>query len=86
MEKRFEILATFPGGDDEKGCGYQMAHNALDAVVREISGKMIGTEDAKSISAGDYDLNATAFRCGDTWEVHAYINDEDVFFTLPVAR
>lgn len=86
MEK-FEILATFPDNlfpysDDQVGCGYQEAHDALDAVIREISGPMVGTKEAESISADDDEIAVTAFRCGAEWEVHVYIDGVDKFFTI----
>lgn len=85
--QKFEILATFPENvfpysDDQVGCGYQEAHDALDAVIREISGPMVGTEEAESISAGDDEINVTAYRCGGEWEVHVYIDGVDKFFTI----
>lgn len=86
MEK-FEILATFPDNlfpysDDQVGCGYQEAHDALDAVIREISGPMVGTKEAESISADDDEIAVTAFRCGNEWEVHVYIDGVDKCFTI----
>ena len=77
---RIDILATF-GDDDDKGCGYRECETALEAVLLELKGSP-DTSDAISVSAADENMVVTAYRLDSGHEVHIYIGDEDVCFTV----
>lgn len=75
---KIEIFATFDG--EERICGYHECETALEAVILEISNACPDTADADSISAGDDDMNVTAFKLDGGHEIHIYVDNEDIFF------
>ena len=82
MEHRIQILAAFGESDDKKACGERECATALEAVIVELAECPADTKNATEISATDEWMTVSAYRTDEGWEIHLYIGENDVYFTV----
>ena len=78
--RSIDILARFDEDGDDKRCASRECLTALEAVMQELEERPADTADALEIGAMDENMNVSAFRIDEGWEVHIYVGSNDTWF------
>lgn len=82
MDNKIRICARVTEASDLTGCGYRECATALEAVMLELAEKPSDTAKAWEITAIDENMAVSAYRGNGDYEVHIYVGESDVWFTV----